>query len=703
MIDRAPELERLRNWLSDPATRLITLTGPGGIGKTRLALQTAFDLLDSYGDGVWFADLSAVREDDQVVHATLLALGIADSFGERAQDVLLGWLRTRRILLVLDNCEQVVAASARLAAAIVSGAPGVQILATGRQSLGLRGEHRLQVEPLPVPEARASADLRSIAAAPAVQLFVARGAEARHSFALTEGNAATVADICRQVDGIPLALELAAARVVTLSPAALRERLNTRLPVLSTGSRDHPSRQQTLLAAIAWSYELLDPPVRDTFARLAVFAGGWTLSGAQLLLGPMQTTVLEDDLTTLVDHSLVRVDPDAPDETRFSMLETIREFAAERLRELEQEAELREAHAAYFLALSAAASPHLLGGPEQLAWMQRIDREHQNLRSAALWWLDQRDSTRVLELCSNIWHYWSIRGGARDGSELIRRALANGDEIPAPLRAGSLRKFGNLSIAIGDTRMARSLYEESLSIERHEENRTGIADCLIDLGMVAVMQGRLDGFSALLEESAEIHHELGDTRGEATAMFNAAIGWRDAGELDRAERLFEQVLAIQEALPDRIGVAWSWLSLGRVARDRGNIELARHHAEAAAAIFLEAGDDEAIASTNELIAAVEYARGNLDHARMLLTTALATHDRRSDIQKAAETLEALALVEFNAGLWEQSSLALLRATSLREQSGCPVPPIDAPALQQLSIQLARLRDRDPAETLSKKY
>jgi predicted ATPase/class 3 adenylate cyclase len=687
-IDREAELAQLRTLFMQAGAHLVTLTGPGGIGKTRIALQVAFDLLDSFPDGVWFVDLSPVREDEQVAHSVMWALGIPERISGHPDAIVQAWLRERRLMLVLDNCEQIIKGAAALATGIGQHAPETTILATSRTPLGIRGERLISVGPLSLPSRSDQPELAAVGASPSVRLFVARAEEVRESFALTPDNVGAVAAICQQVEGIPLALELAAARVAILSPDALRQRLTHRLPLLTSGARDHPARHQTLRAAIDWSYELLSENERIVFRRLSVFAGGATLEAIEGFFDDSVGDPLLETLTALVSHNLLRVDQAAPDGPRFSMLETIREFAFDEL-ELAQESETwRSAHANYFLDISAQAAPHLEGGPRQHEWMSRVDREYLNLRSAALWWLDRQEGQNVLELCTNIWRYWSVRGGAREGIELVRRALAAGDGVPPKLRAAALRMFGNLSIDVGDTRAARALYEESLAIEEATGNLPGIANSLIDLGMVASMQGRSEEFPQLLAEGARILRESGDIRGEATAFFNEAIGWREHGDLDRAEELHTRVLATQQALQDDIGIYWSWLSLGHIARYRGDLDTARSLSTRAFSRFRSVSDDQAAACAVEVLAAVELAEGNLDVARQHLQGALETHQLRNDMQKMAECLEGLALVEFQAGSREQASMALNRSVHLREQSGCPVPRIDAPALEQLAREIA---------------
>jgi predicted ATPase/transcriptional regulator with XRE-family HTH domain len=666
--------------------RLVTLTGPGGVGKTRLGLAIAHQLADQFSSGVAFIDLAPLTDGDQIVAELSAMLGPAIDASLPPRQAVIAALRPRSMLLLFDNFEHLLPA-APLLAELLAACPDVTILATSRVALNLRGEHRIPVEPLSLPDASAST-AADLVTSPAVTLFLTRGAQVDPRFTLDDRNAVDIAEICRSLDGLPLALELAAARVDILSPDALRQRLTNRLPLLTSGARDLPARQQTLRAAIDWSYELLSENERTVFRRLAVFAGGANLEAIEALFGESLDTPLPETLTALVTHNLLRVDLAAPDGPRFSMLETIREFALEELERVHEAEPMRNAHATYFLDLSTRAYPHLVGGPQQQEWMSRIDREYPNLRAAALWWLSHREVQNVLQLCNNIWNYWSVRGGAREGIDLIRQALAEPADIPTLIRAEALRKFGNLSIAVGDTRMAKSLYEESLEIERAENNVLGVAKALSDLGMVAMMQGREDEYPSLLFASRNLFREMGDTRSEAVTLYCEATGARNSGDTDKAEELLQRVLLLQESLDDSVGIAWSWYSLSVIARDRGDLDLALALATRAVEVFHAVPDDQAAIIVSEVIASIELSRGNIDRSKQLWQAALATHRQLHDMQKMAECHEGLALVAFQTDDLAEASASLQAAIHFRDQSGCPVPAIDAIALEKLRQALS---------------
>jgi tetratricopeptide (TPR) repeat protein len=320
--------------------------------------------------------------------------------------------------------------------------------------------------------------------------------------------------------------------------------------------------------------------------------------------------------------------------------------------------------------------------------MGRIDRDYPNLRAAAHWWLNHQEVQKVLELCANIWNYWSVRGSAREGIDLVRRALASSDDVPSHVRSAALQMFGNLSVAVGDTRMARTLYEERLSIERADGSLSGIAGSLVSLGMVAMMQGRSADYPQLLEESRYIFVRIGDVRGEARSLFIEASGARNEGNLDLAETLLDQVIVLQTSLQESIGIAWSWHSLSKLALDRGELDRATEWSSMAMERFLFADDEQGIACAEEVDAMIEFAHGNLARARELLDRAFETYRSHNDLQFMAGCLENQALVAFRSGDPAAAADFLNAAIHYRDQSGCPTPPIDAHAIKELASHLS---------------
>ncbi len=432
-LDREAELAEIRRLLLDSPARLITLLGPGGIGKTRLALHAATQLIDAFPGGVWFVDLSGIRDAALTPMATASVLGVRVEPGIDTQRAIAESIGDRELLLVLDNCEQIVDGVARFMTGLLSNTPGLRVLATSRVPLELRGEQRIDIGPLPVE--------KNDDAGPAVQLFIERAQQIRPSFEMTAANQESVYEICRRVDGIPLALELAAARVSVLSPDALRARLSSRLSLLTSTSRDLPERHQTLRGAIEWSYALLPPEEQSAFRALSVFQGGWSQAGAQAVTGLDDVATMEI-LGSLRDKSLVRLSETDDGEPRYSMLETIQEYGLEQLEQSDGFQAARSAHTEFFVNLSTEASAFIQRGTQQHRWLSIIDREISNLRAALQESLDMGNAEPAVDLSINLWYYWSARGLMEEGQRWLASALTLAAEVDPTLRARALLHSG---------------------------------------------------------------------------------------------------------------------------------------------------------------------------------------------------------------------------------------------------------------------
>jgi predicted ATPase/class 3 adenylate cyclase len=687
LIGREQEHRLTISLLRNPKIRMVTLTGPGGIGKTSLALQAATDLVDEFADGAWLIDLSNIRDPAQLPSVILRDLGVEDDPLTPAAESLSAWLTERSLLVVLDNCEPVIEGAAALVADLVRHAPNVRILATSRELLRLRGERVIELLPLAQPPREAPLHIEQLAAIPAVELFVTRAQERRPNFALTEANAGDVAEICRRVDGIPLAIELAAARIAVVDPKALLYRMGQRLPILSAGSRDLPNRQRTLYDAIRWSYDLLDPTEQQCFQALAAFAGGCTIESAQAVVDPAHRLDMLEMLIGLAQKSLIHSVPSQAEESRFLMLETIREFGNDRLAAADEAAMYRQRHAEYFLALAEESDANLAAGRDTRQWLIRLDSEHPNFREASNWFESIRDAPSALRLNSALWNYRSARGLIDEGRSAIARALSIPGNDDPELRARALRRMGNLSTDLGQLPIAKQLYEGSLAIAQEFDIKPAIADAICSLGMIANMQGRYADERALLEQSLAMFRKIGDEHGEAYALLNLAIGARDAGDLERAKSLHLDALAIQRRLGDDVEIAYSLCYLARVEADLGNYDEAEQILEEALESFDLLDYERGVAMAKHNLGVVALERNKIEEADRLLREALEILRPRNELAGVAESTEVLARVELAKGLPFESIAKLTEAAQIRESCGYPIPSADLPALEALEREL----------------
>ena len=619
-IGREQEIGAARRLLGE--TRLLTLTGTGGAGKTRLALQVAAEVIEDYPDGVWLIEMAPLSDPALLPQAVASVLGIGEEGGERTLvQTLTDALRARSLLLVWDNCEHLVDACAHLAETLLRACPGLRLLATSREALAIGGEAVLPLSSLALPPGPPPPPTEALAAYASVSLFVDRAMVALPAFRLSDSNAAAVAQVCARLDGIPLALELAAARVRVLTPEQIAGRLDDRFRLLSGGSRTALPRQQTLRALIDWSYDLLPPAEKALLRRLSVFAGGWDLEAAEAVCAGEEVEDWEilDLLSRLVAKSLVVVEPPNAGRVRYRLLENLRSYARERLVESSEAEGLTVRHRDWFVALAEEAEPHL-SGPEQASWLDRLERDMENLR-VALRSAHQETGESLPRLAGALSRFWLGRSYLSEGLGWLEDALAV--LAPDPARAKVLNGAGMLSWSCGDYDKSRAFHLRDLDLRRALGDTRGIARALGNLGILASEQGEAAQANALYQESLASYRTLGDDGSIAhmlNNMGNLANVQKDYG---RAESLLQEGLTLYRRLQDAAGAAAALHNLGDVFLRQGQPERAKLYFRDSLAAQQAAGNRQRTAST--LIHLAEVAAAEGDSERACLLSAAADH------------------------------------------------------------------------------
>jgi predicted ATPase/DNA-binding CsgD family transcriptional regulator len=616
-VGREEELTEVKRLLEN--NRLLTLTGSGGCGKTRLASAAASEVVERFEDGVWMVELASLAESSLVPQAVAFTLGVRERPGSSLTEALSAYLRTRKLLLLLDNCEHLIDACAELAGALLHSCPGLRVLATSREVLGITGEIAWPVPSLSLPDLRRLPEIESLPRYESARLFVERTAAVKPNFKLTEQNAPAVAQVCYRLDGIPLAIELAAARTKVLSMEEISARLGDSFRLLAAGSRTAMPRQRTLHATMDWSHELLSQKERVLFRRLSVFAGGFTLEAAESICAgeELQRDEVLELLSQLVDKSLV-VAQERDGAARYRLLETIRQYGRERLEEAGEAAHVREQHAGYYLAVAEEAEPELKG-EQQVAWLERLEREHDNLRMAMAWLLGRGESEEAARLGWSLWLFWGIRTHLAEGRQSMEQALSVRSSVAmsASARAKALFVAGMMSNYQGDHLSAEPLVQESLRLFKELGDKVGKAYALSNAGYVALGRERYQQAIAVIEEAADLFLEEGEKWGAAIELGFLAVAWRNQGDHERAKRLAERGLAISREIGERQATTSALYTLAILAKTEGEDERARNLLEEGLKLSAELGNEADVAHCLEGLASIVAAEGSIVRAARL--------------------------------------------------------------------------------------
>src|SRR5712692_4788485 len=689
LLGREQDVAAICALLSRPEVRLMTLLGTGGDGKTRLSLEVATQMRDAFADGVCFVPLAPVGDPARVLGAIAQALGLWEAGDLPLEEQVRAALRDRHLLLLPDNFEHLLKAAPQLAALLAS-CSHLSMLVTSRAALHLSGEQEFLVPPLALPDLTHLPEPQALAQLASVRLFVLRAQAFQPAFELTAANARTIADICVRLDGLPLAIELAAARIKLLPPQALLVRLSQRLAVLTSGTQDAPVRQQTLRNTLQWSYDLLSAEEQRLFRQLSVFLRGWTLEAVEAVAkmslmiptlppqpeasranqsqekGRDGISVL-DGVASLLDKSLLfQVGYEGQEEPRLIMLATVREFGLECLVAQGEMEATRHAHADYYLELAQQAEKEL-GGAQQAAWLEQLEQAHENLRAALDWFLERGEATSALRLCSAIWWFWSVRGHVTEGRNFLERALAGSAGVATVVRAKALNAAGMLALNQDDYDVGEAFCRESLALFRELGDKQGMALTLYRLGLLAWWKGQYPAARSLEEEALAFYRELGDKGGAADPLLIlsrlALVQRNHAG----ARSLAEESLALFREVSDRWGIAYVLLHLARMIFAQGDSARAQPLVQECLKISRELGYKEGIAESLSLLGQIALHQGETALAHSLLAESQLLFREVGDRRGAARSLCLFANVITaqgdNArarGLYEES-LALLRA------------------------------------------
>ncbi len=682
-LGRERELASLHQLLNREGIRLITLTGPGGIGKTRLALQLVGEASDRFAGAVYFASLALVSGSAEMNSAIAQAIGLREVPGESVRETLREFVRglTEPTLLLLDNFEHLVSAAGDIAELLTLN-PNLTVFVTSQALLHVYGEHEFPVPPLAVPDPKSIPTTPDVLSRfPALALFLERAKAVKHDFTLTRENAAAIAAICVRLDGLPLAIELAASRIKMLPPATMLTRLESSLNLLTGGARDLPLRQQTLRGTVNWSYSLLNAAEQSLFRRLSVFIGGCTLEAAEAVCdtkGDLGLDVL-DGMASMVDKSLSQQLENGA-ESRFVMLSTIRDYALERLGESGEESAIRRAHAAYYIVLAEECGGELSTHPE---WLERFDLEHQNFREGLEFLIRSRDADWAMRLGAALFHFWEVREHLAEGRGFLERLLKLPGAAARPtMRARLLFSAGVLASSQGDFASGQKLHGESLKVYRDLNDHRGVAVALNALGVTTRDRGDLDTACSLFEQCVATWREFGSSIDTARALSNLANVVKLQGHYARAHALYDECLTIFNATGDRTGVAWTLNYLGDLARESVDSSAARSFYERSLAAFQQLGDGWGIARVLSDLATLSAVDGDHQRAEKLYGESIAIYQGLGHKRGVARLLECFAVSAAAQAMPARALRLAGAAAAMRQRISAPLIPAEQSRLEK---------------------
>jgi predicted ATPase/DNA-binding SARP family transcriptional activator/DNA-binding CsgD family transcriptional regulator len=672
-VGREREMVEVKRMLA--MTGLLTFVGTGGCGKTRLAMEVARNLIGTYQDGVWLVELAPLSEGALVPQVMASTLGVQEQPGRPIVQSLLDALGDKETLLVLDNCEHLIDTAARLTVALLDSCSRLRVLATSREPLGVTGELGWLVPSLSAPDAQQSPTREELGGYESARLFADRASDRQPGFELTPENAQAVAQVCARLEGIPLAIELAAARIGVLSAEQISERLGHSLKLLTGDDRTADHRHQTLRAALEWSFELLSELEQVLFRRLAEFAGGFTLDAAESV-GAGEAIDEEDILellSMLVDKSLVVAEENWETGARYRLLEPVRQYAREKLRVSGEAEAVGRRHAEFFLALAEEAEPELSKG-QQAKWLDRLETEHDNLRAALSWALG-REIDSGFRMAGALCRFWHTRGYLSEGRRYLE-AVASSAAVPTTVRAKALDGLGWIAEPQGDYERARIAYEESLELYRSSNDKTGVANVLGDLGSLALDRGDYEEATSLLEESLSLHRELGSYEEVVGVLNNLGVLTSAKGDREQSVSLFSEALALSRGTGNVRRNAASLGNLGITMLVHGNPEQARVLLDESLALFQEIGDSSNIAIGLMHSALAALIQGDHDRVKSLSQESLKLLQKAEDKQHIPDCLEVMAGGAGAQGRAQRAARLWGAAEAMREDIGVPLQPED---------------------------